>query len=55
MKITQKMPFLGLLNPLKKSPWAFKKSPIGKKLPNLATLFLGFNIIEIIVKCKIMT
>jgi hypothetical protein len=53
MKITQKIAILGATQSFKKSPWAFKKSPIGKKLPNLATLFLGFNIIEIIVKCKI--
>jgi hypothetical protein len=40
MKIAQKLPFLGLLNPFKKLPWAFKKSPIGKKSPNLVTLQL---------------
>jgi hypothetical protein len=34
---------LGLLNPSKKSPWAFKRSPIGKKSPNLVTLFPGLG------------
>jgi hypothetical protein len=41
--LPKKLPFFGLLNPFKKSPSAFKKSLIGKKLPNLVTLKVGIN------------
>jgi hypothetical protein len=44
MKITQKIAiFGGLHNPFKKLPWAFKKSPVGKKSANLVTLLRDNN------------
>jgi hypothetical protein len=38
MKIAQKIAIFWATQSFKKLPWAFKKSPMGKKSPNLVIL-----------------
>jgi hypothetical protein len=44
MKIAQKIAIFWATQSFKKSLWAFKSSPIGKKLPNLVTLRKCLNL-----------